>query len=292
MFRRRTFEVAAHGLFPKGKVIIHDSDERMMMTPKLRDLIEEVWHKKEAQLAKKGGLVFSGMLCRLIRYEVRTDGLHLFLGRTNFKELLGTNLSHPIIHRLLGEEYMSNGLGVRAVICTADEKIIIGQRSEKVVEAAGYYHLCGGYVEPSQHTTGGKPDPYAAMESYMNDELGIPHDVVRRLICLGLAVNVESLKPELMFEADTDLTFRRVLVSMAKADRDAAHSELFGIMALKPSLRGFLAANRRKIAPTGQACLWVHGIEKGYWPEVKEGIFRKYVERKLRGKPDEGGIRS
>ncbi|MFQ6091130.1 MAG: hypothetical protein ACE5OR_00355 [bacterium] len=292
MFRRRKFEVSVHGLFPRDKVIVHDSDERMMMTPKLRDFIEEVWQERQARMVKRGGLIFPGDLCRLIRYEVSEDGLHLFLGRTHFKELLGTNLTLPIIHRLLGEEYMSNGLGVRAVIRTADEKIIIGQRSEKVVEAAGYYHLCGGYVEPSKHAKGRRPDPYLAMESYMEEELGVPRDAMRDLVCLGLTTDIETLKPELMFEADTDLPFRRVLHNMARAARNSAHSELFGIMALKASLRGFLAANSRKIAPTGQACLWVYGIERGYWPEVKRGILERYVEKRRRRKADESTVRS
>ncbi|UCE19080.1 MAG: hypothetical protein JSV84_01675 [Gemmatimonadota bacterium] len=292
MFRRRKFEIETHGLYPRDKVIVHDSAEHMMMTPKLRDLIEEEWQKKEARMVKREGLFFSGDLCRLNRYEVRENELHLFLGRTHFKELLGTNLSHPIIHKLLGEEYMSNGLGVRAAICTHDEKIIICQRSEKVMEAAGYYHLCGGYVKPSKHHRRGIPDPYLSMESYMEEELGISKESIRRLVCSGLAVNSETLKPELMFEAEIDLTFRKVLVNMAKAARDFTHSELFGIMAQKTSLRGFLVANKRKIAPTGQACLWIYGIEKGYWPEVRKGILKRYAERKLRRKADENRGRS
>jgi hypothetical protein len=271
-------------------VIVHDSNDRMMMTPKLRDLIEEVWQQKEGRMVKRNGLFFPGDLCRLNRYEVRQGELHLFLGRTHFKELLGTNLSHPIIYKLLGEGYMSNGLGVRSVICTADEKIIIGQRSEKVVEAAGYYHVCGGYVNPSKHESDGTPDPYLAMESYMEEETGISKANVHHLICFGLTVNIETLKPELMFGAETNLTFRQVLGNIAKATQNSAHSELFGIKALKTSLRGFLAANRRKIAPTAQACLWVYGIEKGYWPEARRGILKRYVERRLRKRADENGL--
>ena len=292
MFRRRKFEIETHGLFPKDKVIVHDSDDRMMMTPKLRDLIDEEWQKKETRMLKRDGLFFPGDLCRLNRYEIRDNDLHLYLGRTHFKELLGTNLSHPIINKLLGEEYMSNGLGVRAVIRTQDEKIIICQRSEKVVEAAGYYHLCGGYIKPSKHHSGGIPDPYLSMESYMEEELGISGDTLRHIVCIGLTVDSETLKPELMFEVETDLTFRQVLVNMAKAVRDFTHSELFGIMAQKTSLRGFLAANKRKIAPTGQACLWIYGIEKGYWPEVRKGILKRYAERKLRKRADEDGKRT
>lgn len=292
MFRKRKFEIPVHGRFPREKVIVHESDERMMMTPKLRDLIDEVWEKKQKFMAKRQGLLFPGDLCRLIRYEVSEDELHLYLSRTRFKELLGTNLSHPIVHRVLGEEYMSNGLGVRAVIRTADEKIIIGQRSEKVVEAAGYYHLCGGYVEPSKHAKGEHPDPYLAMETFMKEELGIPKNAVRHLLCLGLAINLETLKSELIFEAETDLTFRKILLGIVKATRDVAHSELFGIIAVRASLRGFLVANRRKIAPTGQACLWVYGIERGYWPEEKKSLLQKYVERKRKKRVDESGVGS
>jgi len=252
----------------------------MMMTPKLKELIEEVWTEKEKQLIRKDGLIFPGDLCRLIRYERNDDDLQLNLGRTHFKELLGTNLSHPIIHRLLGEEYMSNGLGVRAVIRTADEKIIIGQRSEKVVEAAGYYHLCGGYIDPLKHISGDHPDPYISIKIHMEEELGIPESAIRHLRCLGVVSDCETMKPEVMFEAEIDLTFRKILLNMDKAARSAVHSELFGIMAVRASLRGFLAGNRRKIAPTGQGCLWIYGIDRGYWPEEKKSILKKYVKKK------------
>ena len=292
MFRKQRFEIEAHGRFTKDNVIVNDSDDRMMMTPKLRDLIEEEWQKAEIRMTKRNGLFFPGDLCRLNRYEVTENELHLFLGLTHFKELLGTNLSHAIIHKLLGEEYMSNGLGVRAVIRTQDEKIIMGQRSEKVVEAAGYYHLCGGYIKPSKHHRGGMPDPYRSMESHMEEELGISRGTLRNLICLGLVTNSETLKPELMFEAEIDLTFRQVLINMAKAARNFTHSELFGIMAQKTSLRGFLAANKRKTAPTAQACLWVYGIERGYWPEIRKGILKRYAERKLRKRTSENKSRS
>lgn len=287
MFRKRKFDIPIHGRFSPDKVIVEDSDERMMMTLKLKELIEEVWEKRVKRLTRREGLIFPGNLCRLIQYELVEDELRLQLGRTHFKELLGTNLSHPIVHRVLGEEYMSNGLGVRAVIRTADEKIIIGQRSEKVVEAAGYYHLCGGYIDPAKHVREERPDPYEAMKAHIKEELGIPMKAIRHLICLGLVIDSETIKPELMFEAEIDLTFRKVLLNMSKATRNVAHSELFGIMAVRASLRGFLAANRRKIAPTGQACLWVHGIKRGYWPEEKKGILKKYVEKKRNKKTNE-----
>jgi len=279
MFRKRKFEIPVHGRFSREKVIIVDCDERMMMTPRLKELIEGVWTAKEKRVSRKTGLIFPGDLCRLIRYEQKEDTLELHLGRTHFKELLGTNLSHPVIQRLLGEEYMSNGLGVRAVIRTADEKIIIGQRSEKVAEGAGYYHLCGGYIDPHKHLKGDRPDPYVSMTLHMEEELGIPRSAIRHLKCLGLVVDSDTLKPEVMFEAEIDLTFRKVLLNMDKAARSPVHSELFGIMAVRATLRGFLAGNRRKIAPVGQGCLWVYGIDRGYWPEEKKGLLKKYVKK-------------
>ena len=92
---------------------------------------------------------------------------------------------------------------------------------------------------------------------------------------MGLTTDSETLKPELMFRAETDLTFRQVLMNMGKAVRRFTHSELFGIMAQKTSLRGFLVGNRPKTAPISQACLWIYGIEKGYWPEVKKGLLKR-----------------
>ena len=55
--RRKKFEIPVHDRFSRERVIIHDSLERMMRTPRLKDLIEEEWQEKERQVAARNGIL-------------------------------------------------------------------------------------------------------------------------------------------------------------------------------------------------------------------------------------------
>lgn len=280
MVRQRRFEVLLQGSYSPSKVVTVYTAEPMKQTPRLRGLINRVWEELARKAERKGTLLFPGELCRLINHREEDAILYLTLGGTDYRELMGTNLSYPVIREILGEEYMSNALGLCAVVCTEDEKLVIGQRSEILAEGAGYYHVYGGYLHPTRHTAGGRPDPFAAVFQGMEEEFGIPFQAVNEMTCLGLAMDSNTFKPGLIFRVDLHLSFKELLLNLTTASREREHTEIFGIRDGKQSLRSFLLANRRKLAPLGQASLWMYGVEKGYWGKeprrwTLEGVFRK-----------------
>ena len=78
------------------------------------------------------------------------------LGITSYKEFIGTNWSPDVKHlRDMGEKqygnsqtYMSDALGVGALVVTSDNQIILIRRSSSVGEANGLYDIPGGHPEP------------------------------------------------------------------------------------------------------------------------------------------------
>jgi len=274
------FKVLLQGRYLTGQVVVSYTAQTMRDTPRLRALIDRVWAEERRKAEKKGVILFPGELCRLMGYREEGGLLHLTLGRTDYRELVGTNLSYPVIRDILGEEYMSNALGICGVVCTRDERLIIGQRGETLAEEAGYYHVYGGYIHPAKHVYRGRPDPFQALSQGLGEEFGVHSEAVSHMTCLGLAMDSVTVKPWLIFGVLRNLTFRELLTGLSYAPREGEHTEIFGIRDGRRSLRSFLLANRRKIAPLGQAALWMYGVERGYWEDrprkwALEGMLRR-----------------
>ncbi len=95
--------------------------------------------------------------------KFRIDSVHLEdnvvvfnLGVTCYRDFLGTNWS-PDAQDILqlgktdfgnSHAYMSDALGVGALVATADHKVILLRRSELCAEAVGLYDIPGGHPEP------------------------------------------------------------------------------------------------------------------------------------------------
>lgn len=82
--------------------------------------------------------------------------LTLRLGLTCYKDYLGTNWSNRVSELCqLGETefgdpwtFLAQPLGVGAVLCTRDHKVVLIRRSHRVAEAGGLLDIPGGHPEP------------------------------------------------------------------------------------------------------------------------------------------------
>lgn len=82
--------------------------------------------------------------------------LTLRLGLTCYKDYLGTNWSHRVaeLRQLGGAEFgdplalLAQPLGVGAVLCTDDNRVVLIRRSQTVAEAGGLLDIPGGHPEP------------------------------------------------------------------------------------------------------------------------------------------------
>ena len=115
--------------------------------------VDQVWTDRLANNNK----LYNGTKFRLHSVTMTTTTeLHLQLGITCYKDFLGTNWS-PVSPSILemgqrdygnSQAYMSDALGVGALLMTVDGKVVIIKRSQHCGEAAGLWDIPGGHPEP------------------------------------------------------------------------------------------------------------------------------------------------
>jgi 8-oxo-dGTP pyrophosphatase MutT (NUDIX family) len=244
------FLLHALGPFARDRVVSTFDGLRMATNAETRALIEAAWISREAEASARGQLLFAGPMCRLHALSVRDDELALSFGPTNYRELVGTNLSHPEFGSRFGDEFLSNGTGVCAAIETVDHKLVVQRRGARVFEHPGRLHVCGGAVEPQSNSGNAVADPFATIEREMAEELGILPSEITEMRCLGLARDGATHKPEVLLHVRIDRTARQIA-----EETSAEHTALHIIDADPASLSGWMTDHWTEIAPIGLACL-------------------------------------
>jgi 8-oxo-dGTP pyrophosphatase MutT (NUDIX family) len=238
-----------------NKAVIHFSQRyehpqlRVLLTrrerkrdPDLETRIGEVWTRATAQA--EPGALWDGELARLIAYGALPDRLALFVGRTTYREFLGTNLESADLHETLGEDHYANPLGVSAAVMTRDEAVLLGRRSHRVAEARGLLDLPGGNVPFSA----GQIDPFRSMRAELHEELGIEEQDIDELTCIGLVENGFTHKPDLVFLCRVGERARG-LVKRLRARPGVEHEDFLCVPGSKSEILEFLRVRGDDLTP-------------------------------------------
>jgi 8-oxo-dGTP pyrophosphatase MutT (NUDIX family) len=229
-------------------------------------LVAEAWDTAKREAEAKGRHLFSGAMARLNCWSVTNGVLSLDLGPTDYREFVGTNLRHPELATQFGRDALACPLGISIAVRTADKRIVVQQRSEAVFEYPGFFHVCGGNVEPKDVGGANTRGVFASVRRELEEELGIESKAIKEEVCLGLAENARTLKPELLTEAR--VTLRENDFGSARHDE---YTGLWFIDAKADGLAGFLTAMRGQIAPGGLACLLALGrreFGESWWADA------------------------
>ena len=134
--------------------------------------IEEIWREK----LKSDVRLYNGMKFRLDKVSEDTRGdtptVQLHIGLTCYKDFQCTNYcsdskklqADGMKDYMDKQSYMSDPLGVSAILVTADDKVVIQKRSNQVGEYCGMLDLPGGHPEPN-NVPGWKQDYEGNMDS-------------------------------------------------------------------------------------------------------------------------------
>jgi 8-oxo-dGTP pyrophosphatase MutT (NUDIX family) len=224
-------------------------------------LIETTWAKLEVAAALDGRPFPARSLCRLIHWSTTGSALHIAFGPTDYRELMGTNRLHPTIVASFGRDFLSNAMGVCSVVVTADNHVVIQQRRTDLLQYPGWYHVCGGMLEPAEDGGTTQIEPFACLLTELREELGIEPDTVATMRCLGIAEDRRTHQPELLCE-----TILRVPASRFARLIGAEHENLVILPNTASQLSDFLIAHRESTVPVGMACLAVFGKQQfGPW---------------------------
>lgn len=155
----------------------------------------------------------------------------------------------------------ADGLGVNALVVTADTKAVLVRRSENVFDRPGMLDTGGGHLDPTIHRREGRPDPFAAIAAEVQDEFGLRSDELLLITLLGGVRHLPGFKPELLFGIHVGITF----ATLARRWRDAPEAaEAASLESIPVSRLGRILLERRScLTPSGQAslyCAWRMGI--------------------------------
>jgi hypothetical protein len=245
----KLFEYLESGTFPETMVNVTWTNEVAASNTESRAIIATTWLEAVADAEAHGRLLYDGALCRLVDWH-RTNGqLSLRFGPTSYQAFVGSHLRRDFGARF-GESFMANATGVCVALVTADDELVLQRRSERVFENPGFFHVCGGQLEPIGLNGSRSADPFTCVRRELLEEFDIPRSELVSLDCLGLARDLRTLKPEVLFAARTSRTTAEVC-----AARHEEFSDLCVIPITPDHLADFLIANAAQTVPMGLACL-------------------------------------
>jgi hypothetical protein len=199
---------------------------------------------------------FNGAIARLERWEHRDSRLVLHLCPTDYFTLLFSNGNVSHIVTTYGEQYLSNALGISAVVISRDRKFVCMQRSKAVGEFPARTDVFGGHIDVPAN--GSKPCVFTAMEQELLEELSLAKERYD-LLLLGLIKSTPNLKPELVFQARCFCDAEEIIESVASAKGRSEYDEIITMPAVKSLLRRHLQENKSDFTPSayGSLCLFL-----------------------------------
>jgi len=221
-------------------------------TPSVEQQIARDWAAAELEAVQHDRLLFPGPLVRVLHYERRSHALCFRLGPTDYREYIGTK-------SLEDAEFRADPLTACAAVRTADGKIVVGRRGHRNMENAGWWHLIGGYVDPTHDRAGDGIDVFGTILREIEEEVGFPRHEVSA-VCLGLVRWRPTHKPELIFFVQSPRTSAEIRPA------DDEHEEIRPIHDHPDAIQEFLEQASGRIAGPGVACLvryaaWRHSTD-------------------------------
>ncbi|MEE9296455.1 MAG: NUDIX hydrolase [Phycisphaerae bacterium] len=251
------FIVQATGRFSPDDVTVVWEDIRRRTNPEIEAAIEKTWRDKQDEATRFNRLLYNSVLGRLSGAAIDDQRLVLRLGETDYRDFVGTNLFNAGLVRVYGEPFLANALGTSATIVTSDGYILYGRRNDRVIYHAGYLHTFGGTLEPADRLPDRTYDLFGAIRRELHEETHLKDEEIVDLVCTGLVRDVDTLQPELLFDAHVGLTRNEVL-SRFDPDTDEEHTAIEACHDLPEAIVPFIQRSQ-PVVPVAVAAMMLHG---------------------------------
>lgn len=240
------------------RVNLSSKNNRRKLPDEQEKDVQVTWNVRK----EKNSSLFNGTKFRLgSLQEFEDDELSLNLGVTCYKDFQGTNLSqNALLLQSQGlcdfddsQAYMSDAVGVGALVQTLDNYMVILLRSEKCGEDTGLWDRPGGHPEPKKIVGKVKmkdidvdkmPSDAVVREIYHSiteevvEEVNIPQTKLDEPRILGITRNnLTGGKPNIEFLIRCYLTSKEVELTYKKGDqKEAFESERIKLLPLEEAL--------------------------------------------------------
>ena len=279
-----TFFLDVVGPFDRDHVTHHWSDAARATNDELERLIDQAWQVALWQARRKGLKLFNGPLARLVEYRPNGHGLDLTFAPVTYKEFHGTNQSHANVRYLHGPDVLADPLGVSAALITSDGFIMLGRRSERLIQYADRIHPIGGMVEPPLAQAAGIGigigiNTFAAMLKELREETSIGDREVAGISLLGLVRDKHTVQPELIFDISLSADACRVKCGAAEAEDASEHTEMIPLRNHPAAVVTFMEQNFSQLTPVALATLLLHGLVHwgSGWFAAARGYLRSVI---------------
>jgi hypothetical protein len=266
------FQTLARGRFSETALKLHIQGGRKSYSPDVLASVEETWRLALEEAAVGERCLYNGKLFSLLQYQVRSGALNLLLGETDYKELLGTNLSLTQGADRIGGTVLSDGVAVCSILLTRDGFLVFGRRSRKVQNDRGRLHVCAGHPDPEkllsiEEILQNQNPFFRAMKKEIMEEFHITEGKISQMTCLGLVRNRENKKPEVIFRTALKVTASQVQRLHASAKDSYEHDEIVTIPSEPAPLIDMLRNRGGEFTIPALAALTLYGVAEGFWTQ-------------------------
>lgn len=252
------FLIDVMGQFGPDQLRVRWRDEWPSPDAGLNALVARTWEEQLTASRQSGRLLFNGRLVRYLRHHV-TDGVFAIEAEsTDFANFLATNLLNWPRGDELGWERFSNPVGSSALPITADGRLLLGRRGQRVIFYAGYVHVIGGGLEAADCREDGTVDAFAAARRELREELALTPEEIGEVVCLGMVRDPTIRQPELIFDAHLRLTWDEVAARLDPNDPHQEHTRLLALPDEPNAILPFIRANG-PVTPVAVGLLCFHG---------------------------------
>ncbi|MBI2599791.1 NUDIX hydrolase [Candidatus Daviesbacteria bacterium] len=244
------FALLAEGPFDPSSITFRHTDQTIVHTPELDELIEGRWQKVSG-----GDPNFPNTPKVLVkRVSSKGDGLEIVTGMTDFRERVGTQRQE--VAERFGMQSVAVTLGITGVIETADNALILASRKTPHRTKGGGLHVIGGMADISD-IVNDTIDICAISVRETSEETGIPRPRLEIVSCLGVMQSTESYAIDILLASRTDMSEKEIRSLQGDGEVD-----LFFIENSPTTLRHTLLSYLKTASRPSIAALYLYGLQK------------------------------
>jgi hypothetical protein len=201
------------GPWSAAQVVATTIESSRPIIPDIESVIAQTWSDHTARL---GSALFDGPMSRLESFQTDGHQLHLNLSSTSYRIFLGTNLCHANLAERFGRPALANAIGMSAALLTADGKLVMGRRNDRVAYYPNRIHPFAGALEPKD-----VPNIFDGIRRELEEELHLRNEDVTDLRMLAIIEDRRLLQPEFIFFAQTPFTSDALRDSLDRSEHDS-----------------------------------------------------------------------
>lgn len=248
---------------PEGSIHTRWVESTRRIVSEVEDAIARAWEEKLRQPNIK---LWDGEMCRLEKWELRDNQLHLDLSPTSYRIFFGTNMSNPHLLDRYGREVGANPVGVSPALETSDSYLMFGKRNASVAYHPNLLHPFAGALEPAESL-----NVFNAIRRELHEELHFIDSDIAEIRMLGMVEDANLRQPEPIFHVKSSRT-RREIEQTVQLDE---HCDSFSVPATQEEIGGALK-RAAQFTPVGLASilLWGNRAWGSAWLEASTAKVR------------------